>query len=377
MSFVYYFISFFLIINVIVLVHEYGHYLAAKSAGVKVETFSLGMGPEICGFTDKHGTRWRFSLLPIGGYVMMLGDGDIASSTEDEESLKGLSEKERKRSVTEKSNWEKILISFSGPFFNYIYAFVVVVGMSFFYGVPMNEPIVGSVLKDSPAEKIGILAGDRIISVDGRAVGKFRDVLIGISNNESGKIDFVIERNGVSKKIEIVPEIKETKKLIGGTKKAKLVGIRSGDPVFVKKNFIDSIKAGFQECVSVTLEMCQVISRLFVGKKSIDDFGGIVRMAEVAGDLSKSGNFAMLIIFTVQLSLSLGFLNLFPLPVLDGGNILISLIEQVIGRKLNTKMKEYVMTACGILLIFLMLWVTLNDVLRLEAVNKFVSRFIG
>ena len=134
MSFFYYFLSFFLIINVIVFVHEYGHFQAARKMGVKVSTFSLGMGPELFGFTDKRGTRWTFSALPIGGYVMMLGDGDASSMTEDKESLKELSEEEKKKSFYAKSNWAKMWIAFCGPFFNYIYAFVVIVFMSLFYG---------------------------------------------------------------------------------------------------------------------------------------------------------------------------------------------------------------------------------------------------
>jgi regulator of sigma E protease len=368
MNFFYYFVSFFLIINIIVFVHEYGHFLAAKRVGVKISTFSIGVGPELFGFNDKCGTRWRFSLLPVGGYVMMLGDGDIASSTEDEEALQGLSEEEKKQSFTEKSNWEKILIAFCGPLFNYIYAFIVIVAMGFFYGLPVYEPIIGETVKDSPAEKCGILAGDRIISVDGRQVGEYRDIIVAISENESGKVGFVIERSGVQRKISIVPEIKGAK---------KLVGVRSGDPVFVKKSFFDSVGSAFSECVSVTLGMVRVFSHLFAGKKSLDDFGGVVRMAEIAGDLSKAGSFALLIMFTVSLSLNLGFINLLPLPVLDGGRILISLIEQAIGKKLNKKFQEYVMTACAVLLILLMLATTVNDVLRLEAVNKFVSGFRG
>jgi len=377
MNILYYLVSFFFIVNVIVFVHEYGHFLAAKRIGVKVSKFSLGIGPEVFGFCDKDGTRWCLSLLPVGGYVMMLGDGDIASSTEDEESLDGLSEEERQKSFFVKSNWEKMLIAFCGPFFNYLYAFVVVAGMSFFYGVPTYEPVIGKVEEGSVAEKMGIKPGDRVISVDGKPVIRYRDVTMGILDNESGKVNFVTERNGVRQEIEVVPEIKETKKLIGGTKKTKMVGIRPGEPVFVKKDLLDSLSCAVNECVGVTKEMCTVFSKLFCGKKSLDDFGGIVRMAEVAADLSKAGHFALLIMFTVSLSLNLGFINLFPLPVLDGGRILISFVEEITKRKLNKTLQEYVMTGCAILLILLMLVTTVNDVLRIEGVNNFFSSLMG
>jgi regulator of sigma E protease len=360
-----------------VFVHEYGHFLAAKQVGVKVTKFSLGIGPEIFGVEDRHGTRWCFSLLPVGGYVMMLGDGDIASATEDDESLKDLSEEERKQSFLAKSNWEKMWVAFCGPFFNYIYAFVVMIAMSFFYGVPTYEPIIGEVAKDSPAEIAGLRAGDRIISVDDHVVEKYREAVLHIVDNESGTINLVVERGGAQQQLSVVPQIKETKKLIGGVKKTKVVGIRAGDPVFEKKSLPGAISFAIHECIYSTKEMCTVFGKLFAGKKSLDDFGGIVRMAEVAGDLSKKGSFALLILFTVTLSLNLGFINLFPLPVLDGGRILISFLEEVTRKKLNKRLQEYIMIVCAVLLIFLMLVTTVNDVLRIKVVDKFVSSIVG
>ncbi|MDR2645613.1 MAG: RIP metalloprotease RseP [Holosporaceae bacterium] len=377
MSIFYYVFSFFLIINVIVFVHEYGHYLAARRVGVKITNFSLGMGPEIYGFNDKHGTRWSFSLLPVGGYVMMLGDGDIASATEDESALKTMSTKERAQSIIIKSNWEKMLIAFGGPFSNYVYAFVVLIIMAFFHGMPVYNTTIGGVLKDSPAEKAGLTVGDKIVSVNNHKVEKYRDIVMEIRDSEAENMNFVIERNGAIKEVLIIPELKETKRIIGGIKKNKMVGIFSGSPVFERKSFPDAVKLAAQECVNTTREMCMIFGRIFAGKKSLEDFGGIVRIAEVAGDLSKSGSFALLIIFTVTLSLNLGFINLFPLPVLDGGRILISFIEQITGKKLNKTVQEYIMIACAALLIFLMLIMTVNDVLRLECVSKFVSNFFG
>lgn len=374
MSFFYYFLSFFLIINVIVFVHEYGHFQAARKMGVKVSTFSLGMGPELFGFTDKRGTRWIFSALPIGGYVMMLGDGDASSMTEDKESLKELSEEEKKKSFYAKSNWAKMWIAFCGPFFNYIYAFVVIVFMSLFYGLPTYEPVVANVKQGSPAERGGIKAGTRILSVDGKKVEKFRDINIGIICSDKEKIKFLVEHNGVVQNIEIKPEIEETKKFWGTIKRKKIVGIYSGDPVYIKSGILDSIRIAFRDCWNMTVEMCGIFSRLFSGKTSIDNFGGIVQMTKRAGDLSKSGNFAQLIMFTVALSLNLGFINLFPLPVLDGGRIFICFIEEISGTKLNEKLQEYLMIACMIFLIFLMLITTVNDILNLEAVSNFIFK---
>lgn len=374
MSFIYYFLSFFLIINVIVFVHEYGHFQAARKMGVKVSTFSLGMGPELFGFSDKYGTRWIFSAFPIGGYVMMLGDGDASSMTEDKKSLEGLSEEEKKKSFYAKSNWAKMWIAFCGPFFNYIYAFVVIVCMSLFYGLPNYEPVVSSVKQGSPAELSGIKAGDRILFVDDKKVEKFRDISVEIFRSDREKIKFTLDRGGTVYNIEVKPEIKKTKKPWGTTKKTKLIGIVRGDPVYIKSGLLDSIRIALKDCWNTTVEMCSIFSRLFAGKTSIDNFGGIVQMTKVAGDLSKSGNFAQLVMFTVMLSLNLGFINLFPLPVLDGGRIFICFIEQISGKKLNERLQEYLMVACMIFLIFLMLITTVNDILNIEAVSNFIFK---
>lgn len=376
MDALYYVVSFLVIINIIVFVHEYGHYSAARSIGVGISTFSIGMGPEVFGFTDKNGTRWRCSLFPVGGYVMMLGDGDIASGTEDEKSLDGLSEQEKSKSITRKSAWEKMYVAFMGPLFNYIYAIAVIVLMSFFYGYPVQRTHVGMVMENSPAAKVGIAKGDRILSIDGKEVKKFQDVLIAISENNSDHLNIVIERNNETKTFSVIPEIQKYRTWFGGTKSRKLIGIASGTPVFEKRPFVESVRLAFSECISSTKEMCHVFGKLFSGKQSIDNFGGIVRMGQIAGDLSKSGNFAMLIVFTVVLSLNLGFINLFPLPVLDGGRILICFVEKIAGRKFNEKAQEYIMIVCAVLLISLMILMTINDIMRVETINKFVMKFV-
>lgn len=374
MDFIYYVLSFLVVINIVVFVHEYGHYLAAKSRGVAVSTFSIGMGPELFGFTDKSGTRWAFSMLPIGGYVMMLGDGDIASATEDEKSLEKLSEEDKSKSITRKNEWEKIYVAFMGPFFNYLYAFIVLVLMAWLYGAPTDQAIIGKVMDGSAAQHAGLLEGDQVVRIDGKKTNKFRDVLMGIGSNKSGIIEMTIARNGELKKVIVSPNVTTEKTWFGGTKTKKLVGIISAPPKFEKKSFWESIGSAAKECLSSTKEMFFVFGKLFSGQQSIDNFGGFVRMGQIAGDLAKTGNLALLIMFTVTLSLNLGFINLFPLPVLDGGRIVICLIEKIIRRKIPEKLQEYVMMGCAIFLVALMLFMTVNDITHVEWVRKLLGK---
>lgn len=376
MSLLYSFFAFFFVINIIVFVHEYGHYIAAIKTGVAVKKFSLGMGPEVCGITDKRGTRWCLSAFPVGGYVMMLGDGDIASTTEDLEEHNSLSEEDKAKSFITQTNWKKMLVAFGGPFFNYLYSFLMIVCVAVSAGAPIVHPIIGKVVDQSPAQKSGIMSGDKVISVNGIAVKKYREILIAISESEQENVVFDIQRGDKNVQISLTPEIREKKRLLS-TKKTKFIGIGAVEPVFIKKGFGEAIVYAFRECVDFTKEMVRMISHLFSGKQSIDDFGGIVYMASIAGDLLKSGQFALLLMFSVSISLNLGFLNLFPLPVLDGGRILISFLEQISGRKVHEKLLEYIMGICAIFLIGLMLLTIINDVLRIEAVAKFLSGVFG
>lgn len=374
MDFIYYILAFLVVINIVVFVHEYGHYIAARSRGVAVSTFSIGMGSEIYGFTDKNGTRWAFSALPVGGYVMMLGDGDIASATEDEKSLEELSEEDKKRSITRKSEWEKIYIAFMGPFFNYLYAFIVLVLMAWLYGAPTDQAIIGKVLEGSAAQQAGLLEGDQVVRIDGKKTNKFRDVLIGIGSNKSGVIEMTVYRNGELKKINVSPKVTTEKAWFGGTKTKKLVGIMSAPPKFEKRSFLEAIGNAGRECFASTKEMFFVFGKLFSGQQSMDNFGGFVRMGQIAGDLAKTGNLALLIMFTVTLSLNLGFVNLLPLPVLDGGRIVICFTEKILGRKLPEKIQEYVMMGCAIFLVALMLFMTINDITRVEWFQKLLGK---
>lgn len=375
--FVYSLIAFFFVINIIVVIHEFGHYLAARKCGVKVERFSLGMGPEICGFTDKHGTRWMLSAFPVGGYVMMLGDADAASVTEDKELYEKLNAKEKKQSIFAKSNLEKIFISFCGPFFNYLYAIVILFCIGVFHGAPVMKPEVGAVIENSAAQKAGFLKGDMILLADGKEVKDYRDIQMAVFKSAPGSsINFVIERAGNLQNISVVPEVRKKKGLLG-EKKEKILGIASGLTTFEEKSVSDAFYFAVDFCMARTLEFVQVFKRLFTGAESCENLHGIVHMANVSGHLLADGRIFSLIMFTVVLSLNLGFVNLLPLPVLDGGNIVICAIEGIFRRKLNDKFKEYLMGTFAIFLIGLMLFTIINDAANIEAVKNLLNKVVG
>lgn len=368
----YYVVAFLLVITAIVFVHELGHYLAARHAGVKILKFSIGMGPELFGITDKHGTRWSFSLLPVGGYVTMLGDGDIASS-QSSETITQLSEEDKKGAFHLKSNWQKMWISFCGPFANYIYAFVVMAGIFIISGVPTNTPEIASVLPNSPAQIAGLMKGDVIKCINDIEITRSEKVINVVNSHKTDKLKVIVEREGRELSFDIVPTAQEKRSLFGKKKGYKYIGVLFDSSRTEKVGVFKAIQQSFIGCMDTTVGMFSLIRKLFTGQQSIDNLGGFVYMASVTGDIAKTGNIIMLLMFTVTISLNLGFINLLPFPVVDGGNILVNIIEQCIGRPINRKLMDYIMSGGAICLIFLMLLTTLNDILRLKAVNDWFS----
>lgn len=377
MDFLYYVGSFIILLTAVVFFHELGHYLAAKQCGVKVVKFSIGMGPEIGGFTDKSGTKWIFSLFPIGGYVMMLGDSDIASTRADAEAIAKLSEQEKSMTVESKNNWQKMWISFCGPFANYIYAFIVLCGVFAFCGVPQQNNAVSSILSGSPAQVAGLQVGDVFVSVNNKEIKKPMQVASIINTSNLEYMECVVKRNGEEKSFKIKPEVKEETSILGNKKSRKQLGVVFGQTDYQKVSIITAIEKAFDECVNVTLSMAEMFKQLFTGKKSVDNLGGFVYIASITGDIAKTGDIVALIMFTVTLSLNLGFINLFPLPVVDGGNIVICLIEEIIRRPINKKLLNVILSFGVAILVLLMLFTTLNDILRLEFVKKMLSYIAG
>ena len=365
---IYYVAPFLILLGVLVFVHEFGHFIVARKLGVNVSAFSIGFGKELWSKTDKQGTQWKISAIPLGGYCQFLGDADESSSTSDVD-LSKYSEEEQKHLFATQKPIKKLAIAIAGPFFNYLFAFVVFFFLLFFFGSYDIPPIVSDVIKDSPAQRAGIIANDKIIEINGVKIKEWGDISREISITPE-IADIVVDRNGEIIKLQI--QLEEMEYAFDGTEKPlkrKMIGIKGEAKRFkVTKdrfNFVNSVKKSFLEIYNVTDMTLRGVGQIITGERSGDDVGGIIRIAEMSGDISKSRGILDFISFMALLSINLGLINLFPIPLLDGGHVVIYLLEIVSRREINAKIKE-ILFKCGLVFIlFLMVFATWNDIKHL------------
>lgn len=459
----YYVIPFIILLGILVFVHEFGHFIVARLLGVKVVAFSIGFGKELWSHTDKKGTRWKISVIPLGGYCQFLGDADASSSTTDK-ALAKLSKKERAMAFPLQKTWKKLAIVVAGPLFNYLLAVLIFIGIFFTFGKMLHPSVVGGVVENSAAAEAGILVGDEILSVNGVPTPDFQTLsnevmlsetdeaeieikrpidvsvrteeikynecgiektgqLIGVrsfeaeqdkTSGESLRIPAVISeviaespagRAGIVKgdTLESVNGVEltyfdELKKYVeehtgedlnikghrmlnlkvllkdtdyddgvSGKTKRRMLGVQSTPELAFseKLNFSEAVVAGFEETYNLTAMTLRGVWQMITGRRGGKDVGGIIRIAEMSGDVSKTGGIIGFIYFMALLSVNLGLINLFPIPVLDGGNIIIFLIEMIIGRDLKENVKDYIFKFGLLIILAIMLLATWNDILHL------------
>lgn len=365
---VYYVVPFLVLLGILVFVHEFGHFIVARKLGVSVSVFSIGFGKELWSVTDKKGTVWKISAIPLGGYCQFLGDADESSSTS-EVDLSKYSPEEQKHLFALQSPVKKLAISVAGPLFNYLFAFVIFFGLFFFIGSYDIPPVVSEVIENSPAEKAGILKNDKILEINGTKIENWSDISKEISvtvNDASLKI----ERNNQIINVVIPLEtmeyaFDEQEKPI----KRKMIGIKGEAKQFreIKGNFqfFNSVKKAAAELYDVTDMTLRGVGQMITGERSSEDVGGIIRIAEMSGDISKSRSFWDFLSFMALLSINLGLINLFPIPLLDGGHVVIYLLEIVSRRELNKKFKDYLFRFGLGFILFLMVFATWNDIKHL------------
>lgn len=361
---IYYVVPFLFLLGVLVFVHEFGHYIIAKITGVKVAEFSIGFGKMLWGKTDSSGTLWKVSAVPLGGYCKFLGDTDAASSGNDSSEL---SEEDKKYAFVFQNPFKKLAIVIGGPAFNYLFAVVVFACIFTTFGKMEFPPVIGSVIENSPAAKAGIKAKDKIVSVDGRKVKSFNEFRQEIEMSTSGEVKLVLMRG----KKELKLNVKLAPVVVGENKeqsKKPMLGVTSVTEIEfspTKMTFFEAVKEAFVECYNISAVTLRGVGQMITGKRNTDELGGIVRIAEMSGDITKTSSWIDFLVFMALLSINLGLINLFPIPMLDGGHVVIYLIEIILRREINEQAKEYIFKFGFFLLIALMVLATYNDFARL------------
>ncbi len=441
--------TFLLVLSILVFVHEWGHYIAARACGVKVDSFSIGFGKELFGFRDKNGTRWKFSLIPLGGYVKMFGDADPASAGHKETVGEGLaarpmSAEDRKVAFFAKPVWQRAIIVFAGPAINFIFAIILLSGLYMFYGQPVTPATASAVVKGSAAEKAGFQPHDRVIAIDGKPVARFEDIRQKVMIALDSPMEFTVDRNGeevqltatpvretildrfgfqhsrgvlgligavngfsvknvlevdgkpvkntdealaaldrtMDRSVEvtfkgieegdknstlIVHPFKDMNETLGDSEEAEDLTIIISEKVgndIVKHSPLSAIGYAMTETKEVTLGTLTALGQIITGTRSAKELGGLIRIGAMAGDMAQAGLVAV-ITFTALLSINLGLINLFPIPVLDGGHLVFYALEAAKGSPVPEKAQEYAFRVGFTILIGIMVFANLSDILQL------------
>ena len=354
LNIIHYVIPFLVLLGVLVFVHEFGHFIVARSLGVSVSAFSIGFGKELWSRTDKKGTVWKISAIPLGGYCQFLGDADESSSTSDV-NLSKYTEEEQKHLFATQTPYKKLAIAIAGPLFNYLFAFITFFGLFYFVGSYDIPPIVSEVIKESPAEKAGIIKGDKILEINNQKINDWSDISkeVSIAVND---VNLKIERN--NQQLVLTVPLKDMEYAFDESEK----------PIKIIKdnfNFGASVKKAAEEVYNVTDMTLRGVGQMLTGERSGEDVGGIIRIAEMSGDISRTRGILDFLYFMALLSINLGLINLFPIPVLDGGHVVIYLLEIVSRRELNTKFRDYLFKIGLGFILFLMVFATWNDIKHL------------
>jgi regulator of sigma E protease len=359
-------LAFLLVLSIVVFVHEFGHFIVARWCGVAVRTFSIGFGREIFGFTDRKGTRWRFAWIPLGGYVKFLDDENAASQPS-EDALQRMTPHERAGAFQTKPIWQRTAVVAAGPMANFLLAIAIYTAVNLTIGVRTITPRIGEVMPGMPAAAAGFEPGDVITSIDGWSIEGFEDVqrIIGVNGGRSLAVG--INRDGEKLELVVTPKVEEQDDTFGGTFRRGLIGVKpSSEPEAVQTRKVGAVEAlglGVRETYTNIAQTLQGIKEIIAGRQNADQMGGPIMIGELAGRVVVLGIVPMLLLIAF-LSANIGFLNLLPIPVLDGGHLLFYGIEALRRKPLNQRMQEIGFQIGIALVLMLMVYVGLNDLLR-------------
>jgi regulator of sigma E protease len=359
-------LQFLLVLTVVVFVHEFGHFIVARWCGVTVKTFSIGFGREIFGFNDRKGTRWRFAWIPLGGYVKFVDDENAASQPSPD-ALGRMTATERAGAFQTKPLWQRAAVVVAGPMANFLLAMVIYTGVNIGYGIRTITPTVGEVKAGMPAAAAGIKTGDVITGIDGWSIEGFEDVQRIVGVNGGRPLRFSIDRGGEKLSLEVTPEVREQSDTFGGTFRRGLIGIAPSSMAGYQNaksvSPVEALRLGFRETYTNIAHTLQGIADIVTQRQAADQMGGPILMAQVTAKVAAGGIEPMLR-WIAFISANIGFLNLLPIPVLDGGHLVYYAIEGVLRRPMSRRMQEIGFQIGVALVLMLMVYVNLNDLLR-------------
>ncbi len=361
-----YIVPFLVVLTVLVFVHELGHYLVARWNRVRIEVFSIGFGPEVFGWHDRAGTRWKLSLMPLGGYVKMFGDADPASMPAAE--LAALSPEEREVSFHHKRLPQRIAVVAAGPLANFVFAIVVLTGLFVTVGQPFTPAQVGSVQAGSAAEAAGIKAGDIFLAIDGQPIERFEDVQRFVRLNSGTPLQLLLQRGGTDLTLAVTPKVTTITDRFGNAHQLGLLGIEHSGVEYVRRDPVSAVWRAGTETLNMTTGTLVAVWQMLIGARTADDLGGPLRIAQMSGEVAQGGVVALLW-FMAVLSINLGLINLFPIPVLDGGHLLFYAAEAIRGKPLGHRAQEYGFRLGLALVLTLMVFATWNDLVHLRVVE--------
>ena len=364
-----YVIPFLFVLTIVVFFHELGHFVVARWCGVKVLTFSIGFGRELLGFNDRHATRWKISAIPLGGYVKFFGD-DNAASVPDQSALTSMTEAERQVSFVHQNVAKRSAIVVAGPLANFLLAVAIFASLFMIYGKQSTAARVDTIQAGSAAEAAGFKPGDLVLAINARPVESFSDMQRIVSTSAGETLSILVERGGEQLTLKAVPALKEVKDSFGNVHRIGVLGIsRSLAPDDLKHQPVGPLKAlglGGQETWFVIERTLSYIGGVFSGREAADQLGGPIRIAQVSGQVASAG-FPALMHLAAVLSVSIGLLNLFPVPLLDGGHLLFYAIEAVRGRPLSERAQEMGFRIGLAIVVMLMIFATFNDIVHIAS----------